>query len=530
MVDNCISVTKVLLDKLKVKYTKEYLTDNILSHADHPSLLAISDTLNKYNIENLTVRVDAAKLEQLPLPGIVQVSKEKDKLFYTLNSISEKEVVYYDDRSKLFRVPKTDFYEIWQGVCLLAESSAKSGEVGIEKKLASKKFLNLLTISLAVFFIAWIVLSFLKTDLIGSPTLTVYTIAYTILKIIGLTVGTMLLWFEVDQYNPTLQSFCTSGKKVNCNSVLNSKQAKLFNGAISFSHIGFSYFFGSFLFLVITGFAMSSFSILAFLSFTSLPIVVLSLYYQAVVIKQWCKFCIIIQMVLVTELFIAFFGDFYKASIDLENLPLLLLLMIVPIVLWKHIKPLLDKEKMANLNRRGLKKIKNNPDVLKSLLDKSREITNNPESLGLSLTGGGGAKYNVIKVCNPYCGPCAKAHPILEELVNQGRINLRIIFTASLDSGGRALEPVRHFLALDDKYNGQIKEVLDEWYGSDQKDYTAFANKYPMNGELTKQDGKIEDMSAWCKAEKITHTPTLFIDGRELPNEYTVEDLRDVLG
>ncbi|WP_147676335.1 DsbA family protein [Algibacter pacificus] len=50
-----------------------------------------------------------------------------------------------------------------------------------------------------------------------------------------------------------------------------------------------------------------------------------------------------------------------------------------------------------------------------------------------------------------------------------------------------------------------------------------------MNGELEKQNHKIEAMRNWCDAENITHTPTIFINGFELPKEYSIEDLREVL-
>lgn len=50
-----------------------------------------------------------------------------------------------------------------------------------------------------------------------------------------------------------------------------------------------------------------------------------------------------------------------------------------------------------------------------------------------------------------------------------------------------------------------------------------------MNGELEKQWDRLEAMSAWCEAEKITATPAIFINGHELPQEYWVEDLLDAL-
>ena len=62
-----------------------------------------------------------------------------------------------------------------------------------------------------------------------------------------------------------------------------------------------------------------------------------------------------------------------------------------------------------------------NLNVLEGLLVKSRKIETRTEGLGISIYNES-AKYHIIKVCNPYCGPCAKAHPVLEDLVNAGKI------------------------------------------------------------------------------------------------------------
>jgi protein-disulfide isomerase len=62
-----------------------------------------------------------------------------------------------------------------------------------------------------------------------------------------------------------------------------------------------------------------------------------------------------------------------------------------------------------------------------------------------------------------------------------------------------------------------IKHALDDWYLSDKKEYDVFAAKYVMNGELTKQGEKIEAMDNWCKSMNIHVTPTVFINGYQLP-------------
>lgn len=299
-------------------------------------------------------------------------------------------------------------------------------------------------------------------------------------------------------------------------------------GQLSLGLLGFSYFFGSLGLLLVNGLSYSSLAFVSYLSFLALPAVLISLYYQAVVIRQWCRFCLIVQAVLVAEVLTAFMGGFYTAPISIASIPLLALLFVLPILGWKLVRPLLDKEKEVNIYKRGLRKIKQNPDVLHGLLSRTRKISTPTDGLGIFLPSPD-AKYNIIKVCNPYCGPCAEAHPILEELVAAGRINLQILFTARVGEEGTC-RPVRHFLAIDEKGDKErTQQALDKWYNAEEKEYDSFAERYPMNGELLKQDEKIAAMRNWCDAEKITHTPTLFINGHELPKEYSVADLKEVL-
>ena len=382
----------------------------------------------------------------------------------------------------------------------------------------------------AILLFSWMVISFLNAEKGVNLSSKLYIIIYTLIKVIGITVGIFLLWFEVDQYNPTLQSFCTGeNKKINCNAVLGSKHAKLFNGNLSLSLLSFSYFFGTLAYLLVYGFSSSTLCMLGVMSFISLPVLLISIYYQAIVIKQWCKFCIIIQSVLIVEICITFLGEFYKTPIAYETLPLLLALLLIPILSWKLLKPLLEQEKETNIHKRGLKKIKSNPAILKSLLLKSKKIETLPKGLGISINNIS-AKYHVIKVCNPYCAPCAKAHPILESLIDTGSINLQVLFTASVDSNDIKADPVRHFLAIDGQGDkSKTQRALDDWYNAEQKDYEVFANKYSVNTELSLQNNKIEAMRTWCDAENIEYTPTIFINRYELPKEYSIEDLKDVL-
>ncbi|MFD0798010.1 vitamin K epoxide reductase family protein [Maribacter chungangensis] len=525
--DNCVAVTDTLLGRLKVKHTHEFVADTVLSHGEHPSLLAIADTLEKYNTETLAVKIDFKKLSEIPLPCVVQLKERLQEIFVVLNAISNESVSYVADTGKPIQLLKEEFIKKWTGIALLTETTAETKEPGIEKRLTVKRTRRFLLAGIFACLGLWILLA-LRTIAVAGTTDLLLAASYTLLKGIGLVAGVLLLWFEVDEYNPTLQNFCSGGGKVNCNAVLSSAQAKLFNGTVSLSSIGFSYFFATLAILLLTDFSSSSLALSGYLSIATLPIILASVYYQAVVIKQWCKFCIVVQAVLVLEIVLTVLGGYYKAALVLESTSLLAVFFLAPLLLWSWAKPLIDTKKETNLYKRGLKKLKNNLNVFHGLLSKSRKITNTTEGLGIILTNKN-AKYDVIKVCNPYCGPCADAHPVLEALVQKGIINLQILFTARIEDDHIA-NPVRHFLAIDTL--GKPKETqkaLDAWYNAQTKDYALFSKAFPLNGALAVQDEKITKMRAWCDVENITHTPTLFINGHELPNEYSVEDVKEVL-
>ena len=178
--------------------------------------------------------------------------------------------------------------------------------------------------------------------------------------------------------------------------------------------------------------------------------------------------------------------------------------------------------------QRELAKLKSNKELFELSLSRSKKIKSEPRGLGILLKGEK-PKYQVIKVCNPYCAPCAWVHPVLESLVDRGNIDLQIIFTPA--SGDEQKEKtVRHLLAIESNGDSNLtRQALDDWYGSEKKDYGRFAANYPMNGELRLQEERVKEMEDWCNKEQISYTPTLFINGYELPSEFKVMDLKFIL-
>jgi thiol-disulfide isomerase/thioredoxin len=201
--------------------------------------------------------------------------------------------------------------------------------------------------------------------------------------------------------------------------------------------------------------------------------------------------------------------------------------LIIPIVIWFLLKPILKRNQAAKYEKRSYLQLKYNAQVFTSLLQKQPSILAYPtKGLGITI-GNPNASKTIIKVCNPYCGPCATAHPELEKIVKENRsIKAQIIFTTTNNEQDRGLKPVKHLLAIASKGDELLTErALDDWYLAKEKNYDQFANKYPMNGELQNQIEKIDLMRKWCDKVNIQYTPTIFIDGYELPKSYQLKDL-----
>ena len=159
-------------------------------------------------------------------------------------------------------------------------------------------------------------------------------------------------------------------------------------------------------------------------------------------------------------------------------------------------------------------------------MKKQKKITLSTEGVGIDL-GNPTAENTLIKVCNPYCGPCAKAHPKIDLLLhNNPNIKVKIIFTSS-DPNDFIATPVKHLLTIAERQDEFLtKQALDDWYLSEEKDYEQFLKKYPLDTPLDRQNNKMVEMKAWCEQIDIAVTPTFFINGYQLPDAYNIEDLQ----
>lgn len=518
--DHIVQVTTRFLRLLKVKVASSTVNETLQNHPDFPSLLCVSDALHKWNIPHGATRIcNKQQLDELPTPFLAGFNKSEIP-FVVVKDIHEKKVdLFYDDQSALQSLKREEFTHLWNGVCLIAEPNEESGEKNYVQNKRKELFR---TGIVAALFILGISLSFLylRHTIRAAPiasSIPVY-IMYAIM-LAGVAVSSLLLWYEIDKNNPLLQKVCTGITKGNCSAILSAKAAKI-TGWLSWSEVGFFYFTGGLLSVIFIPYSPIPY----LLNLLAIPYILFSVYYQWRVARQWCVLCLAVQFLLLLGGINALYNNLYEFRGAFSVLPLAIYLLLV--LLWFNIRPYIIKQQQGIQLKRDFLRIKFNTEIFDTLLKKQKQFSLPVDGLGIDI-GNPSAEHQIIKICNPYCGPCAKAHPMIEKLLHENdNLKVKIIFTAPNNPEQAAYKPVAHLLAIAAQKNeAVIKQALDDWYLAEKKDYDAFAARFPMNGELKMQERKIERMSNWCKETDIQFTPTIFFNGYQLPDAYTIEDI-----
>ena len=534
---NLGNVAKHYIQQLKIAVTQTTLKENLEQNPYYPSLYSISNTFNRFNIENISFTATAESFDELQPPFITYCNGQSTgKDFVLVTAVTATQVSYLADGNKPRNVSREDFLKQWQNIVFAAEANAGSGEkdytakLKIEKASVTKRSLLYAGIGMLIGLLAYWLISGTNNSIAAA--------AITIIKLTGAAATVLLLIYEIDKTNSFVKNICTAGKQTNCDAVLNSKAAKFLG--MGWGELGFFYFAATTIFLLLPGLSfINKLPWLAIASTLAAPYIVFSIYYQYKVVKQWCPLCLAVQPILAMELIWALVNFWFNNSYSLQSSLSSTEFpspwgriggaVLLPIVVWYLLKPILLAAKDAPIYNAAYKRLLYNPEIFNGLLQQQATAPDGWQQLGINI-GNPIAKNTILKVCNPYCGPCAKAHPVLEEIVKHNTdINVKVIFTASNDENDRGSKPVKHLLAIAEKQNLQVTEqALDDWYLTDKKDYEVFAGKYPMNGELKEQESKLDLMKKWCDDAEITGTPTIFINGKRLPETYSITELKNI--
>ena len=451
-----VNATIAFLQLHHVKVNSSSVNYTLQNHPDWPGLLCISDSLNKWNVPNGAGKIEPDKIDELPTPFMAYTNNREYPLVIVAAITPTSVDCYTKNYNQLTTITREAFLKSWPGIYLITETTEHSGEKRYEQNRRKALINSLIPASLFMLLLA-LSLLFVSTTIneslggIAFNTTGVYLQYFLLLA--GVIVTSLLLWYKVDKNNPVLQKVCTGIAKGNCSAILTGKQAKIFTW-LSWSEVGFFYFSGSLMTLLFTGPGLTNtVTLLAWLNIFALPYTVFSVYYQWKVARQWCVLCLAVQALLVLGGINIFANNLLGLSLEL-SIPFCIkfaLLYLLPVFLWYAARPFILRLQEAKNTKREYLRIKFNTEIFETLLKKQKAITVAADGLGISL-GNPGATNTIIKVCNPYCGPCAKAHPKIEKLLEENtNLKAQIIFSVPNQPEEAAYKPVSHLLAVQEK-------------------------------------------------------------------------------
>ncbi|WP_165877861.1 cysteine peptidase family C39 domain-containing protein [Pedobacter psychrotolerans] len=504
---------------LEIPVNRNTVDENLENHPEYPSLLSIIDCLTEWKVNHKAFHIqkDEYNSTNLHFPFLAHFH-EKGGRFVLVHAIQDQKVLITDEVNNKSHIAELEFLERWDGIVLHAEKNSSSGEQDYHKKrfefLLKDLTLPLCFTSMLIIFGSLIAMKepFLEYLSIGT------------LKLFGIAATILLLLQSLNSDNPFIRNLCGLSGKDDCNAILKSDAAKLTDW-LSWSEVGFFYFAGTFLSVLLTSTLWFTF----WLNVLALPYTIYSLNYQFR-LKKWCVLCCSVQGLLILEFLVGLgFGSFrFPDNVSINEIGIISLCFLIPVLCWAFLKPFF-------LSSVRLKSLKNQLNLFK--YDQAlfhQALTNQPryavtEELMPITLGNPNAENVITMVSNPFCGPCAKAHKTLNDWLQvREDFRLNVIFSLN-DNDQDRTNVATHLTALGrSKVSGQVGEIIREWYESEKKSKD-FMRKYPLETDQ-KVLQAIENQKQWCSMAEIQFTPTIFINGYQLPEIYMIEDIKYLLG
>ena len=278
----------------------------------------------------------------------------------------------------------------------------------------------------------------------------------------------------------------------------------------------------------------SAISILSVIGVVTLLFSVWSVWYQAFVVRQWCVLCLFVQVVILLQ-FLA--GCFFSTAslFPTPNFIHLLatggawLLCLLPATYVAHwVAAHWSAEVQAQSTAHSYASLKFDSSVCRHLLHQGVPATELASST--ILLGNSKATIRLTVLTNPHCNPCARLHPILDDLLErQGKtVCLQYVFCSFNET---LLPSVRLLIAAYQQCDAQTaRRIFADWYAEGKNDTAAFEKRYPyLNIESEAVESELNRHLQWRETSGYTSTPTILINGYPLPQAYQWEDLADFI-
>lgn len=491
----------LLGNKPNTKFCREEIT----THPDYPAMTAVTDFLEAGNMRYNAVQADASYIHEFNYPLLAHIRQTGQEYLYIIHSANDwekhKQVTQY-----------------WSGIVIYSEKDSKwqnNENSQYHKNNFKNKIFSLVLILLGCSLFIYSV--FTLTSLLE--------ILFGCFSLIGLIISITLLATELGYRSQVVKHVCGAKSKGGCMKVL---QSSFGNGILGITPADASvlYFSSQFIiFLISTSFA-NLFQHLFLLSYLGILVVVWSIYTQAVKLRQWCALCLGIAAILILQVTLtSLMPRNLSLNISLFSLffPMLFVLFLIILL---PIKNLLKSNRNNKQKLSEFKKWKTDLNLFLAQWEQKEEVNTEIWENDLIL-GDKTAPILITVACNPYCKPCSLAHLQLEDLLNRygNKINvqMRLICDIEYDEDRRTIA-VKAILqkAAEVTSVSETRQMISDWFN--WMDIDKWLIKWESKTSVDVSDNLFQHFR-WIEESSIQFTPTFFINGKEMPNRYNLNDL-----
>ncbi len=336
-----------------------------------------------------------------------------------------------------------EFEKKYSGAVVVMENDKKSGEQDFTKKRQDEALYKLLLPLCIVAFGLFAIYTFISNFQEFNRMPPYLLIGLILTKIVGLSASIFLAMHEFKVHSAISDKLCGFNAKTDCDKVLSSNASRVF-GWLNWADSGLIYFTGTLIFFLGSNSATSLW-ILSFVTTLVLPYPVFSIYYQSVKLKKFCPFCLIVQLVFVTEFFLLF-PVLKTPVLTIPHILGFTAILLIITATWLAFKAYYDRNQQYQRYFSLYKSFKRDPDIFLYQLKNNgyEEFAEDENSLVL---GSPDAPVTITAFLSLYCNPCAAAFKKLYQgIKNNPEIKINAIFSVYSDDDTQKLVNTLYFI------------------------------------------------------------------------------------
>lgn len=515
--DNTVSVIQRAVKYYRIPVTKGSVKETLKSNSYYPTFKSICDTLNEWKVENYPLKYEIEEIKTLTTPYLVHFNSGGGRLAFVSKTKNGK-VTYYDSYSSKSETYLKEFLEKCSGAVILLNPDERSGETNFRTKWQDEFISNSILPAAILILLLFIIWAVINTFVSGGILIQKTLVLLLLTKTAGIALSVLLILHEFEVRLSLTDKLCHLNKATNCNTVLNDKASKIF-GWIGWADAGFIYFTGCLLFLLL-GYGAGDYSLMAILSAISIPYPLFSIYYQGLVLKKWCLLCLGVQLLLMTE-FILLIPKFSDLILSFSACSSFILISLIAGIIYGLIN-MYFREKMSNevhfYRYLGFKK---NSDVLRALLLSQKQYIIPVTDTSL-IFGSKDSQLKITAFLSLHCSHCSRAYNKVRDILrSELEIEVNVILIAS------DTDTLNTLIYLYRQNKGdEALDLLESWYNMDPYSRNKLSETYCVPEVTDLLEETMNENYRLSKDCNIPGTPTFFINGYKLPNQYDIDDIK----